>query len=320
MPNNKRQTYPSPPPSTAVVLACTGGYYVAWFLLQLLIHHIGTIFLCDQTYSHLLIPAALIFNVLIATGLTAFFLVCAEPGLNLRPALRIVLIIISLMTGAGLFALSRRTEANIIIQFLSTGNLLVLACLVGPWLTTALKRPSEIVLIAALVLMIDVISVLAGPTRSISDTLKPFYEGGMKGPAPFSDLLIIKTAIPGLKLAMPVFGLSDWVMLVFFAAACAKFNIRDNLLGEGMDEMIRKRKVRSLFLPISGAGLIAAVIAAQGLGLFLPALPFMALALILYLTIFFPETRRLEQGGWAAAVILIIVGAIIAIVSYLKGH
>jgi hypothetical protein len=119
---------------------------------------------------------------------------------------------------------------------------------------------------------------------------------------------------------MPVFGVSDWVMLVFFAAACMKFNIRDNLLGEGLDEMVRKRRVSGLFLPVTGAGLIIAVIAAQGLGLFLPALPFMALALILYLTARFPETRRLDSRDWiAAAILTMVIGAAVTLVFHFRG-
>jgi hypothetical protein len=319
MPDDEHKPYP-PPTSVTTVLACLGGYYAAWFLLQMMFQQTGMLLLSGGDLPGVIIPLAVIFNVLAAAGLTAFHLVYAEPGLARRPAFRTALIVISLTIGTILFVSTRNTGAHITIQILSTGNLLVLACLVGPWLCLALKRPSEIVLLAAFVLMIDGISVLAGPTRVISDMLKPYYKGGMKGPVPLSDVLILKTAVPGLAQAMPVFGVSDWVMLVFFAAACMKFNIRDNLLGEGLDEMVRKRRVSGLFLPVTGAGLIIAVIAAQGLGLFLPALPFMALVLIFYLTARFPETRRLDSRDWiAAAILTMVIGAAVAFAFHFRG-
>lgn len=302
-----------------VTVSRIAGCYAVWCLLQVLICRTGFMFPPSETVRVFLIPAAAIVNILIACQLTLFHLVYVEPVLVNRPVLRSALITFCLALGAALFSRAHGSGSTFFVQVLSTVNLLVLACLTGPWLTVALKRPSEIVLLAALVLSIDGISVLAGPTRTISNALKPFYKSGMKGPAPLSDMLIVKAAVPGLAQAMPVFGVSDWIMLVFFAAACARFKIRDNILGPGLDGLIRQNQPARPFLPITGAGLIAAVVTAQSLGLFLPALPFMALALMLYLIFFFPETRHLKQRDWIIAAALVAFTGVVCFIIFHTG-
>ncbi len=310
---------PSTRRTNVITVSRIAGCYIAWCLLQALIYGAGFMFPPAETMSCILIPAAVIVNILFACQLTLAHLVYVEPVLARRPVFRSLLIIVCLALGTGLLFWAQGRGSTFFIQTLSTANLLVLACLTGPWLTVSLKRPSEIVLLAALVLAIDGISVLAGPTRTISTVLKPFYKGGMKGPVPLSDALIVKAAVPGLPQAIPVFGVSDWIMLVFFAAACARFNIRDNLLGPGLDKLVRRKQPGRPFLPITGAGLIAAVVTAQILGLFLPALPFMALALILYLTICFPETRHMKLREWIIAAALVTATGVVCLLVFHTG-
>ncbi len=119
----------------------------------------------------------------------------------------------------------------------------------------------------------------------------------MEGPAPIGEFLLVKIAVPGFTLPVPVFGVADWVIVAFLVSASMKFNMNDNLAGPGLTAMAEQQKPR-LFFPVSALGLLLAVLLAQGLGLPLPALPIVAAVFLAFILIRYPASRHLAGSDW----------------------
>jgi len=139
--------------------------------------------------------------------------------------------------------------------------------------------------------------MLRGPTREIVEVVKAYYQGDMAGPPPAADFLLVKIPAFGLDHLQPLFGVSDWIIIVFLSAAAARFRINDNLVGRGAFEMIEAGRVLFYF-PLAGAGLAAALFAAMLLNRFVPALPVIAGMFICFLLIRYPAARQLKRSDW----------------------
>ena len=94
-------------------------------------------------------------------------------------------------------------------------------------------------------------------------------------------MILIKLALPGAVELAPVFGLSDWIMVVFFASVARRFAVNDNLLGASGAELAQQGKI-GRYLPVPVAALFIATTLAQATGLFLPALPLIALIMLFW--------------------------------------
>jgi hypothetical protein len=235
-------------------------------------------------------------TVWIAAQSTAGFIVHLAPRLHRRPRRRITLIAGSI--GVGLtFWLAERLGGGIhpLLAPLGSANLVVFACLVGTWLPDGLRRPAELVPVGVLMALVDGASVLAGPTRRIAESIETYYKGGMAGPLPVGDALLVKSAFWGSGSLLPIFGVSDWVMVVFLTGAALKFDLTDNLAPTPLGAMVRRRRT-ALFFPVAAAGLTLAVWAAQFSGRPLPALPVVAAAHLGWCLLRHPHTRRLNAG------------------------
>jgi hypothetical protein len=149
----------------------------------------------------------------------------------------------------------------------------------------------------------DLFSALAGPTREVVSELHAYYQGGMEGPVPAAEFLLIKIAVPGFESLVPLFGVADWIMVVFLAAAAAKFRMNDNVAGPGLGSMVEKGRPR-LYVPVAASGLILAVLLAQGLNIFLPALPVVAMVFLGYILFRYPQVRALRYSDWAAILLV----------------
>jgi hypothetical protein len=143
--------------------------------------------------------------------------------------------------------------------------------------------------------LVDGASVLAGPTRRIAESIETYYKGGMTGPLPAGDALLVKSAFWGSEHLLPLFGVSDWIMVVFLTAAALKFDLADNLAPTPLGAMARRGRT-ALFFPVAAAGLTLAVWVAQFSGRPLPALPLVALAHLGWCLLRYPHTRRLSAG------------------------
>lgn len=175
-----------------------------------------------------------------------------------------------------------------LITIVHTANLLVFASLLGTLLVQAVTRLPDIFVVCVGFSLADIFSVLKGPSNELVRTLADYYQNGMEGTMPWVDWLLIKIPLPGTDFFHPVFGVSDWIAVSLLSASAVKLNLRDNLLGSDTDRGI-------LYLPVSAAGLSAALGAASLWNRVIPALPLICLLQSLFLLIFYPESRKLDR-------------------------
>jgi hypothetical protein len=181
---------------------------------------------------------------------------------------------------------------------LNTANLFTAASLAGLWIIKPLKRSTELVILCLVLALSDLFSVLGGPSRQIVDAVKTYYEGGMTGSPPLGDFLLIKFPVPGAGHLMPVFGVSDWIVVVFLSAAARKLAIDDNVAGKSLHAMDAGKRAQSYF-PAAAAGLLLAVWTANILNRFIPALPIVSLVFVGWLLLFHPPARDFRRKEWA---------------------
>lgn len=167
-----------------------------------------------------------------------------------------------------------------LLTAIKSGLLLLVATLIGTALARYVQRLWEIIPICIAMTLADLASWLVGPTASFTQQIKEYYLAP-EGPQPLIDMVLIKLASPGSSGLAPVFGISDWIMVVFFAVVSSRFEVNDNLIGASGETLAQKRKV-GRYLPVSVLALFAATLLAQLTGLFLPALPLIALIVLLW--------------------------------------
>lgn len=138
--------------------------------------------------------------------------------------------------------------------------------------------------------MADFASWLFGPTATFSQQIEQYYLDPV-GPAPLIDMVLVKLVFPGVSGLAPVFGISDWIIVVFFAVVAQRHGVNDNLLGTAGEALARQGKI-GRYLPVSVAALFVATLLAQFSGLFIPALPLIALIMLLWYL-----ARYLFSGG-----------------------
>lgn len=156
--------------------------------------------------------------------------------------------------------------------------LLLVATVTAAALARYVQRLWEIVPICVVMTLADFSSWLSGPTASFSQQIEHYYlTPGAK--APLIDMVLIKLAFPGTNMLMPVFGISDWIMVVFFAIVARRHGINDNLLGTAGETLARNKKT-GRYLPVSVLALFMAIVFAQSSGLFIPALPLIAVTML----------------------------------------
>ncbi|MCD6526349.1 MAG: hypothetical protein J7K75_05105 [Desulfuromonas sp.] len=165
-----------------------------------------------------------------------------------------------------------------VLAVIKSGLLLLIATLTGAALARYVHRLWEIVPICMVMTLADFYSWLFGPTAGFSQQIQHYYQTP-DAPAPLIDMVLIKLAFPGSAGLMPVFGISDWIMVVFFAIVARRHGVNDNLIGATGETLARQNRV-GRYLPVSVVALFAAVVLAQISGLFIPALPLIALIML----------------------------------------
>ena len=272
--------------------------YFLWIAASYAIYRLGLELPDPGSLQIFLFPLFALIFVIFGFLLTTYYLVCGKHRLDSHPRLRAGWLLFSLLLTVFLYAVGQRLEIGRPALFIiNTANLFVLANLVGALLVKALRRPAELVILCVVVALADLFSILSGPTRAIVKSVKTYYEGGMKGPAPAGDFLLIKFPVAGFGTLHPVFGVSDWIIIVFLSAAALKFGINDNLAGKGLSAMDRAGRV-SFYFPVAGFGLLLAMAAANLLDLFIPVLPLIAVVYIVYLLLYYPASRQLKKTDW----------------------
>ncbi len=286
---------------TRPVLALFGIYGV-WLSISWIAHGVSGLWpqsmLLQPGAALLLFLSTAVFFVLLCCQITTFYMLYVENAIQYKPEIRYAcLLVILMISGFMIFAAHQWSIRTPFFYMLYTANLIVFANLLGTWMIKPLKREAELIIVCVVMALADLFSVIRGPTRHIVDSIQTYYQSDMTGPPPISDFLLIKIPVFGLDHLQPLFGVSDWIIVVFLSAAAAQFRINDNLTGKGLFTMIAGNRP-SLYLPIAGAGLVAAISAAGILNLFLPALPVIAVLFASILLIRYPAARQLKTSDW----------------------
>lgn len=167
-----------------------------------------------------------------------------------------------------------------LLTAIKSGLLLLVATVTGAALARYVHRLWEILPICLVMTFADFASWLYGPTAIFTKQIEA-YRLTPAGPPPLVDMILIKLAFPGSVGLAPLFGIADWIMVVFFAMIARRFAINDNLIGLSGESLAQQGKI-GRYLPVSVVALFIAIILAQATGLFIPALPLIALIMLLW--------------------------------------
>lgn len=263
---------------------------------------------CDLTSN-----IAILIFIAAAFSVTSFFFAWFNiGGTSFRSAFRGVFLFTIALQLLIYLAVARGFKASFLYS-LATINLIAFSWVVGSYLADVLKKPSELVPLCVVMSLADMFSVAAGPTSHMAQSLGNYYRGGATGMPPLVDFIILKAAVPGYENLVPLFGVSDWVMVVFFYGAVLKFKLNDNVMGKGGSHGSCSGK-RALYFPAAVVGLAVAVLSARTLGIFIPALPVMAFCFLAVSLFKNPEVRKLEKREWQLVFAAsLIMGALIIV-------
>ncbi len=263
-------------------------FYLLWGMVSFGVFLSGRLLTAGPVAELIFISAGLFGTVLATRAYTVF----VEPEIlgNTRCRLAWLLSLACIFSIICIVVKVTETRSNIFMA-LSTATLILFASVLGHWLARPLKRSAELVPICLVVSMSDIFSVFSGPTKQFAGTISQYYTQGMEGPAPLVDFFLVKFPLPGHDLFMPIFGITDWIVIVLLSAGAARFELNDNILPTA-----GRRFGRYLFFPAAGLGLALAVAAARTLNRFLPALPFVAIVFLAVMAIKYPQVRRLTRS------------------------
>lgn len=268
--------------------------YQLWGFASYLFLNFGILLKNNGASSQYLIPVSIIFFIILASFITMLFMVYVEKHIEENVPVRCFWLSFTLLIWAlfYIFVTITGNKINLLYCF-STANLIVFSCILGNWMTTPVKRPVDIVPLCVVVAFSDLFSVFAGPTKYLAESISVYYEGGMQGTPPFVDYILVKIALPGIDTLMPVFGVSDWIIIAFLSAVACKFQMNDNLTGKALCRM--KKKPGFLFFPVASSGLMISIVVAQTTNFFIPALPFVVFVFLSFMMIKYPAMRKLTK-------------------------
>lgn len=291
-------------PLTAVGKVCL--FYGAWVLSCIILLQLG-----------LLVPAALatpVSYVFILTMLLGMayvsrrYQVGVEPYLQPSTPLRLFFLgFCALLFGISYAGVAVWGLRSNVVASLHVANLLFFACVLGHWLAVPLKRPAELIPVCLVMSLVDLYSVFKGPSKQLTNALAAHYSSGQPGLPPIVDFILIKLPEPGQKTLMPAFGVVDWVVIVMLSAAAAKFGIQDNVLS----------RLKGVYFPLAGVGLIVTVVAARELGIYLPVLPVIACCFLAGAAWQSSEVLRLTRNEVPALVFVAALSCVISAISFL---
>lgn len=180
----------------------------------------------------------------------------------------------------GVIWLVNLLPAWLLTSALSSSLLMFTGTLIGIVLARYVKRLWDLLPLCLVLIMADLSSWAVGPTAEFARAIEDYYQDPV-GSAPLIDMVLVKLSYPGAPGLVPVFGVSDWIMVVFFAALARRFRINDNLLGVPPLTQYPER-LCGRYLPVSVVALFAAIMLAHAGGSFVPALPLIVLVVVLY--------------------------------------
>ena len=285
--------------------------YGLWVAVQYGMLHLGLEVAPEGRTADILFFGSAAASAFFGFFLTSTVLVHAEGPFSEHPSTRKVYVLAALTVGLiGSVVIKAAGATAPVVFIIHSAHLLVFAVLLGAWLATAVRRLAEIVLLCVLMLWVDFLSVFLGPTRYLARTISDYYRGGRQGPVPWSDLLLVKTVVPGLENPYPIFGVSDWIIIVFLSAAAARFQVDDNIAGKGLGPMTADRKV-SLYISVPLLGLLVSLLVAQLTASFIPALSVISLLFLCHIYARYRPLVQMERRDWAAILVFTAVAVLV---------
>ena len=185
------------------------------------------------------------------------------------------------LLGGGIWLINQLTPSDAwlpLLAALKSGLLLLTATVIGTALARYVRRLWEIIPVCVVMTLADFSSWRYGPTGEFAEEIRSYYLAP-EGPPPLIDMILVKLALPGSASIVPVFGISDWIMVAFFVAVARRYEINDNLAGPPGHELARPSGF-GRYLPVPGVALFVAVLLARTTGHFVPALPLIALVML----------------------------------------
>lgn len=175
------------------------------------------------------------------------------------------------------------------LNALQTTLLLLVATVTGAAMARFIEKLWQIVPVCLVMSLADFFSWLYGPTAGFAQVIQQYYLAP-SGPPPLVDMILVKLAFPGSPGLLPVFGISDWIMVVFFAIVATRHKVNDNLIGAAGETQARRGRI-GFYLPVSVVALFLAMTLAQTTGFFIPALPVIALVMMLWYSLRYMTLR-----------------------------
>lgn len=185
------------------------------------------------------------------------------------------------LLGGGIWLINQLAPSEAwlpLLAALKSGLLLLTATVIGTALARYVRRLWEIIPVCVVMTLADFASWRYGPTGEFAEEIRSYYLAP-EGPPPLIDMVLVKLALPGSANIVPVFGISDWIMVAFFVAVARRYEINDNLAGPPGHALARPGGI-GRYLPVPGVALFVAILLAHTTGHFIPALPLIALVML----------------------------------------
>jgi len=167
-----------------------------------------------------------------------------------------------------------------LLTAVKSGLLLFTGTLIGVALARYVKRLWEVLPLCLVMMLADFSSWAVGPTAKFAREIEAYYLDPV-GPPPLIDMVLVKFSYLGSPGLVPLFGVSDWIMVVFFAAVARRYQINDNLVGPPPSGHYPDR-LCGRYLPVSAVALFLAIMLAHASGSFIPVLPLIALVVVVF--------------------------------------
>lgn len=227
----------------------------------------------------------------------------------IRRNLLIILIILRLL----LFQIENADSfVGILAGIAGTTTLIIFASLLGSYLSQAVKRLPELIPVCSVAFTVDLYSVLKGPSKEIALQIGDFYSSGAQGTVPYVDIILIKIPHLTVNYLTPIFGISDWIFVVFLTATLLKFRVSDSVIGSDITTIVDSDKCQFYF-PLVSIALLTSIFIAYTANIFVPALPVITMIVLPWVIIKHPNILTMKASDYYLTLIPPVLATIVYI-------
>lgn len=256
---------------------------IIWIIPSILLYLLSYTNLSGLFSSPTLSYLVIVFFIFLLSSTMAIFLRYERDYLYKNNHIRRNLIVILILFRLLLFQIEKIDSfVGILAGIAGTTTLILFACLLGSYLSQAIKRLPELIPVCSVAFTVDLYSVLQGPSKEMALQIGEFYSAGAKGSAPYVDIILMKISNPAVDYLTPIFGVSDWIFVVFLTSTLLQFNISDSVAGKDITKVIHTQSL-PLYFPLVSIALLTSIFIANISNIFVPALPVMILIVLPWL-------------------------------------